>query len=478
MERFGGRHRPTAFMLHSTTVTLGQYETMYNTLPEEGFPFNMLFNTTDYTDGKNITTQKTARKVAFSRASKKFLKTFDIKRSYLENKGDNHKLKKDVVTIFWKLYRDEFPKLDTYLKNTDKYEDTARDVYEWVSIKTTKEKIEIEEENKKRGARKRYDKEISYRNNIGDEKFNSNIIRDKQKKYSKGPDTDKEYLEYIKWRNREMESGNSKYFIRSYENRNVKHAEYTFFGDRNYKSFCMQDKEMFSLLKEILEEKKWKVDLEMEEIDFCNFSKQYVWSEKELLPVVCAIRERKIKGNVYYYAFHESFGVLVSLEEYKKGFYKVFPDEYLKFTDYRDPETGTFVGNSKLMTNYSLLRSLKGKIKLSFRTKDFRVNVTNIKEAELSHTKCDSLEYVKEYMVSCLNPHKCIEKRLDEKIKLHHERKHKDGIAIKNVIDKKVMEKLRDINGDKVTRLEKLVKLLEIGHINKQEYEKLKAEVV
>ena len=160
------------------------YTSLYQRLAYNNFPLNYLF----YWDGDSnrndlcLENRKDFQKLALWKASKSFQKKFDLKRSYRENKGNAQKLEDDVTKMFWYFYRQEYPDKHSMEREPQKFKNSCRYNLDKIRNDYIYKKREQERLDKLRGATKRYDKEVEYRNKIGDEEFNRRMKEEKMEK--------------------------------------------------------------------------------------------------------------------------------------------------------------------------------------------------------------------------------------------------------------------------------------------------------
>ena len=206
------------------------YAIKYNRLAYESFPFSFLFSWNEKEDDSvlPLNNREDCRKLALWRASKKFQKIFDLNRSYRENKGDTEKLEDDILKMFWHFYREEYPNEHSMNSQPQKFKNSCRSNIENIRASISRKKQEEERLNRLRGATKRYEKEVDYRNKIGDKEFNRRMKEEKVEKHKKGSNNDEKYLAFILWRKEQLKTPNSIYFNCSVESRNVINKLYNF----------------------------------------------------------------------------------------------------------------------------------------------------------------------------------------------------------------------------------------------------------
>lgn len=330
---------------------------------------------------RNPTNKREVVKYAFYTASVKFQKKFNVRRSYTENNGDVDLLSKDVICIFWALYREEFPSLSQIKNTPKKYTTSVRENFNKHHHLIALQKCKEYKEDRLRGAEKRYNKEQDIRGKWGDGEFNRRMVPDKAVKHSKGADTDTKYLKYLEWRKAEMAKSTSPYFSLSHaESSNVRTAEkYPYLTIREnipIHSFKIVDKNELCLVLLQLLQKNIPMYINIKEAGFGNYSMQYAWSINNILSVDGTKRTSERYGAVHKYAYHPTYGLLIAFDNKQIGYHILFPKEYRRFTDYRDPVTDQFVGNPKNKVYCHTLHSVNGTINVSIKLSNGIINLT------------------------------------------------------------------------------------------------------
>ena len=326
------------------------YEKVYNDI------MNKKYNSDKFDKpGSTISRKQTmtmARKIAFNTLKH----TFDINKSFRENKGDTKKLEKDIEHMYWSMFREQFPTHDDYIESSihDKYVDTPYDKYRQHSSYRSNLKKAEEKENKERGQQKRILREQKYRNNIGDEEFNRRMLIDKKKKAEKGG-TDKQYLAYLEWKN----TFEGKQYNEGFgqQSNGIVHVDSQTFLQKlngilasNIKSLMVPKQVFYDILIEILENhKEYRINMSLREGSTANQipTQHVIFEPHSIRDIVSAQRKTVIEGTVLkWYRSHK--GMYVCFDSYPGSYHRTYPKQWENFENFKDPETGEFVGNPKI----------------------------------------------------------------------------------------------------------------------------------
>ena len=445
----------TSSTASTTEPTLDEYQSYFKYLQDDSYPIDNLNKDNFDTE---CSSNKEAVESAWFIAVKNFNKKFDITRSYEENKHLENwrdQLKKDVISILWAMYREEYPSLSDLKANEPKYSGTSRGVhYEY--LKRHNERIRAQYlEDRRRGAEKRYQKEQIERQRLGDDAFNKRMHTQKAVMYKKGPSTDENYLKFLEWRQKEQQNSNSTIFGSHYQNLSVKKA-YTIRSKSMYvpphTTTCMTRSDLMALMIEMLPKYHFKASLT--ENGFGNTSMSYIFSNGNPItptPMNSTDRCKTKYGTVTHYIQHNG-ELYVCIGNEIKNAYFIFPKEFIGFTDYSDPVSGKFVGNPKKNAKYNLMNSFRGKIRveITLRNVILDVDVVEGKDAQ-------SLESVKKHISDLENPIGDIAERIRVKIKSRHDANKAEGERISKVVARKVKEKTSTVDPKGIT--EKLLQL-------------------
>lgn len=290
---------------------------------------------------------------------------FDINRSFNENNGHVSKLKEDLLAIYWHKVRCEFPTREDYdnhynvaTSTQDKYSNTYFDKY--IKFISEKKHISLSEYRRirKRGADKRALKEKQLREKIGDSEFNRRMVIDKDKKSKKGG-TDKQYLDYLEWRD---SASAQKFFKISKEsdNINVVKLSYIIPMYSNTTTKRVSHTDIIKILIYVLN-KNYRTIITM--VEGCtpeDIPHQYVLLENTKLNITSAKRSTSISGTILRWHTNNS-KLLVSFDKYTSNYYQTYPKQWSNFENYTDPTTRTYVGNPKIKTKAHLFYAVCGK---------------------------------------------------------------------------------------------------------------------
>lgn len=450
------------------------YTSMYKRLAYNNFPLNYLF----YWDNDNnqndfrLEKRKDFQKLALWKASKNFQKKFDLKRSYRENKGDVQKLENDIVKIFWYFYRQEYPDKHSMKMQPRKFENSCRYNFkifrnEYISEKRKKERLD-----KLRGATKRYDKEVEYRNKIGDDEFNRRMKEEKMEKHKKGPNSDKKYLEFILWRKNEMKKPNSIYFNSSVESMNVVKKIYNIGipSIKNGGTYFLKD-EFSECLRHFLTQKDCNVWIEINQSGFGNISMKHAWLNSGFFRMDGSTREQTVSGYVTNYAIHPMKGLLISIDPKYSKMNIFYPQEYRMFQEYRDLESGEYLGiPSDIYSWCHILRTINGNIRFKVTTKHECFTVSN-------YMLPDSIAKIKNEIVLLTERNGfsiSIEERLKTSMNRKHETNEMNGKKIQELVKKKVSK----LSGNNTEQLSTIVSMFEKGLLTTEEFSAAKKKIL
>lgn len=447
----------------TTEPTLDEYQSHFKYLQDDSYPIDNLNK--EHLDTDCCSSNKEAVEAAWYVAVKNFNKKFDITRSYEENKHLENwrdQLKKDIISILWAMFREEYPSLSDLKADEPKYLGTSRgEHYEY--LKRNNEHIREQYlEDRRRGAEKRYQKEQTERKRLGDAAFNERMHNQKAVMYTKGPSSDENYLKFLKWRHKEQQNSNSTIFGSHYQNLSIKKA-YTMRSKSRYvpphTSTSMTRSDVMALMIEMLPTYRFNVSLT--ENGFDNISKSYVFSNKDpISPTLMHSTDRcKTKcGTVTHYIQHNGELYVCIGNEVLHHVYFIFPKEFIGFTDYSDPVSGKFVGNPKKNAKYNLMNSFRGKIRveITLRNVILDVDVVEGKDAQ-------SLESVKKHIIDLENPIGDIAERVRVKIKSRHDANKAEGERVATAVARKVKEKTSTVDPKGITE-----KLLQLSILHKK----------
>lgn len=450
------------------------YADMYKRLAYNHFPLSHLFFWEENDDSgiSKLDNRKGCQKLSLWKASKKFQKRFDLNRSYHENKGDLQKLEDDILKIFWYLYRQEFPNAFSMNSNPEKYKNSCRSNIENIRREYRQKKQEEERLNRLRGATKRYEKEVDYRNKIGDDEFNRRMKEEKTEKHKKGSVSDEKYLAFILWRKEQLKNPNNIYFNCSVESKDVTKKLY------NFDYSCTRDKGTYFLknefsdcLQHFLKKKDCNIWIEINEGGFGNTSMKHAWLNSGFFIMDGATREKTVCGYVSYYAIHPMKGLLISLDQSFTKMKILYPEEYRMFQEYNDPETGEYLGvPSHIHSMCHVLRTVNGNIRFKITTKHWHFTVSNyITLGCETKTKKEIISLVENNGMSE------IEERLKKSINDKHESNKKNGIQIQELVNKKVISKM---SGNNLEQLSMIVSMFEKGLLTAEEFSASKKKIL
>jgi len=415
-----------------------------------------------------------ARERAFTIASYDIQKKFNLERSYRENKDDVDPvatLKKDVTSIFWMFFRKEYPSIVIMESNPKKYANNVRVRYNLVLKANAKAHYAGYQEDRRRGAEKRYTKESNIRNRVGDNEFNKMVDRTKATKHQKGASNPAVYLKYTIWKTAEKAKRDSIYLTPFTEHPHVMKVDIPMTGVPIYTrlSYSMSHVNLMLLLKQVL--KKYPVHLELTDAGFGNTPMQYVWTTHSMLAITSATRAKTRSGDVCYYAIHPDTGLHVCFKNTTMGFYRVFPKEFECFTDYTDPVTQQFVGNPKIMTQAHLLHSVKGHI-----TATIKVRNTSITLSTGGFIDLKSVDQIRAIITSSVaeTPMDDIEKRLTASIQKRHDTNKANGLKVKATMSKDTSTPKSSF----VAELKDLVDMFEKGLLTDDEFKTAKTSIM
>ena len=448
------------------STSFNTYADIYKHLGCNNFPFSHLFFW-DENDDSNIPkleNSKDCQKLALWKASKSFQERFDLNRSYHENNGNLQKMKDDILTIFWYLYRQEFPNKYSMKKEPDKYKNSCRANIENIRMKYHQKKEVKERLDRLRGATKRYEKEVEYRNKIGDEEFNRRMKEEKIEKHKKGSDKDEKYLAFILWRKEQLKTPNSIYFNCSVESKKVINKSYNLdYSLEKEKGIYFLKNEFSDCLQNFLEKKDCNIWIEINEGGFGNTSMKHIWIDNGFFNIDGASREKTVCGYVTYYAIHPIKGLMISLDQSFTKIKILYPEEYRMFQEYNDPETGEYLGvPSDINSMCHVLRTLHGNIRFKVTTKHLSFMVSNyITSGCETKTKEEVVSFEEKYGMNV------IEERLKKSINDKHYSNKKNGMNVQEIVKKKVSSKM---NKSDMDQLSMIVSMFEKGLLTTEEF--------
>ena len=450
------------------------YADMYKRLAYNHFPLKYLFFEDESGDSSisELKNREDCRKLALWRASKKFQKLFDLNRSYHENKGNLQKMEDDILKIFWYLYRQEFPNAFSIKSEPYKYKNSCRSNIENIRREYRQKKKEEERLNRLRGATKRYEKEVDYRNKIGDKEFNRRMKEEKVEKHKKGSNNNEKYLAFILWRKEQLKTPNSIYFNCSVESSNVINKLYNFgYRCTKEKGTYILKNEFSGCLQYFLKKEDCNIWIEINEGGFGNTSMKHAWLNNGFFTMDGATREKTVCGFVSYYAIHPIKGLLISLDQNFTKMKILYPEEYRMFQEYNDPETGEYLGvPSHIHSMCHVLRTVNGNIRFKIITNNWHFMVSNYMTPGCeTKTKKELIYLVENDGIDA------IEERLKKSINYKHESNKKNGIKIQEIVNKKVNYKM---NGNNLDQLAMIVSMFEKGLLTTEEFSASKKKIL
>tara|TARA_Y100000748_G_C15474622_1_gene480242 strand:+ start:365 stop:1750 length:1386 start_codon:yes stop_codon:yes gene_type:complete len=457
-------------------VDFEEYKKHYERLAYDHFPFSRLFSWDENGENEKINpdNRKHTVKYAMMIASEKFQSMFNIEKSFRENKGDIHHLEDDVERIFWALFRQEFPPEAELARNPEKYKSSVRQNLHKIREDLAKEKEKQQEEDRRRGAEKRYDKEQEYRKNIGEDEFNRRMEQEKHAKHSKGPKNDREYLEFIQWRKSEMAKAYSPYFSFHDQSEIVRpasgriHVNPMNMNSSKTRVFKLENNDFNEMLHEILKMDKYKVALTMEEGGFSNVPMQYVLLDKGPKKVSGAQRSKIIEGTIELYAKHPDLGLLVAFNDKKNSFTMSYPGHFSHYMKHIDSYTGESMA-PPFICHANILYTVRGNISAQIMIRDLPGENVTMTIRNFGQCNSSPLGIVSQI----INPTSSIEQRLKDSIQMRHDNNKIDGIKIQSMIQKKVQN-----SATFVEQLQDLTKLFDSGHLSPEEYNAAKAKLL
>lgn len=341
-----------------------------------------------------------ARRVAYN----KLKKMFDIERSFQENGGDQAKLNKDMTKLFWWFYREEVPTKDVYYDKINYYQLLNTSYHQHQELRKTRNYYMVakEKQQRKLAKEKKISKEQEYRNKIGDEEFNRRMVVEKKIKSEKGG-SDVQYLAYLEWRKTkeglvyDSPVGEESKLINA-----IHHSIYNQKLSRtrsqdNSKTDLRVSKLTFnSILNYVLLHKKnYAVDIKIHEGKTNQeIPKQYVLFNNVKLSLNAAKRQQVVQGTITHW-YNDSKYMFVSFDKQPTGYHRVYPKEWAKFENYKDPVNGQFVGNPKKESHAHKFYKVCGKdLVLTIYNNYSRYTVRTSTFPNLAHTK----DYLQELM--------------------------------------------------------------------------------
>lgn len=289
-----------------------------------------------------------ARKNAYD----SLINRFDVNRSFIENNGDVAKLKEDIDHLFWAKFRSQFPTYDAYHNYPNCYKDTPYQCYRQNTTYIFNNKKAQEQEDKARGLQKRILREQELRAKIGDKEFNRRMIRDKLEKSKKGG-SDKEYLEYLEWK----DTVEGKQYTAGFgeQSKQINHIYSRVYLQKingipfNNIKYFRANKEVFNyiLIDILTNHKQFRVNMTLTEGKTQDeIPTQHVIFNNGIRDIVSAERTSVKRGTILKWYIKQST-LYVCFDSMPGNYHRVYPKKWAKFENYKDPETGEFVGNPK-----------------------------------------------------------------------------------------------------------------------------------
>ena len=278
--------------------------------------------------------------------------SFDLNRSFIENKGDVEKLKEDIDNLFWAKFRSQFPTYDAYHNYPNCYKNTPYQSYRQNTIYIFNKKKAQEQEDKARGLQKRILREQELRAKIGDKEFNRRMIQDKLEKSKKGG-SDNEYLEYLEWK--DTFEGNQYTAGFGEQSKQINHIDSRVYLQKingihftNIKYFRVTKYVFDAVLLEVLtNHKQFRVNMTLTEGKTLDeIPTQHVIFNNGIRDIVSAERKSVLRGTILKWYIKQST-LYVCFDSMPGNYHRVYPKKWAKFENYSDPETGEFVGNPK-----------------------------------------------------------------------------------------------------------------------------------
>lgn len=456
----------SASIFNMDRLDFNAYQDRYNNVLNEKYNSNKFSESLSTVSRKQTMTM--ARKIAFNNLKDKF----DINKSFCENHGDPKKLEKDIEHMYWFMFRQQFPTHDDYVDASicDQYLDTPYDQYRQHTYYRSNLKKAEEKENKERGQQKRILREQKYRNNIGDEEFNRRMLIDKKKKAEKGG-TDKQYLAYLEWKN--TFEGKQYNLGFGSQSKNIVHVDSQTFLQKlngilasNIKSLMVPKQVFYDILKTILENhKEYRVNMTLKEGSTTNQipTQHVIFEPDSIRDIVSAQRKAVIEGTVLkWYRSHKD--IYVSFDSYPGSYHRTYPKQWENFENFKDPETGEFVGNPKIKSLAHKFYKVCGKeLEMSIFHNKRKYTITYPGHDNVYDTKDKLLK-----MMSENNTENIIKDRLQEKIKKDKEeraknhKKRRTPTRIEKEVPLKALEQFNKISD-----------LYMEGTINKTQFEEM-----
>ena len=462
-------------MFTTNGLSYKTYENTYNTLIEK-------LNSDKFKQQLSTNSRKQtitlARKIAVDH-----LKTrFDITRSFHENNGDLKKLKTDISNLYWMLFRKQFPTSKEYEKQAQdvykSYIDTPYHKYRQHTTYRLNNKKTEEQEDRERGLQKRILHEQEYRNKIGDKEFNRRMVIDKQKKTEKGG-TDKQYLAYLEWRS----SYEGKQYNEGFgsQSKHIVHVDSQIFLQKlngilvsNIKSLMVPKQVFYDILIEILENhKEYLINMTLREGSTANQipTQHVIFEQHSIRDIVSAQRKAVIQGTVLkWYRSHKS--MYVCFDSYPASYHRTYPKQWENFENYKDPETGEFVGNPKIKSLAHKFYKVCGKeLEMSL--------FYNKHKYTISYPGHDNVYGTKEKLLKMMtenNIENKIKNRLQDKIKKEKEEranKYKARGAWQGPSDTRFKSLEKKEEKKRKEQFNKISDLFMEGTINKAQFEEM-----
>ena len=355
---------------------------------------------------------------------------FDIDKSFTENKGNLKKLEKDIENIYWSMFRKVFPTYNQYQTNPTNYKNTPYDKYRQHTTNHLNNKKEKDKEDRERGLQKRILHEQKYRSKIGDEEFNKKMVIDKKKKAEKGG-TDKQYLAYLEWKNTlEGKQYNEGFGMQSNAIVHIDSQTYlqklNGIHASNIKSLMVSKQVFYDILIMILENhKEYRINMTLKEGSTANQipTQHVIFEPHSIRDIVSAQRNSLIQGTVLKW-YHNHKHIYVCFDSLPGSYHRVYPKQWENFENFKDQETGEFVGNPKIKSFAHKFYKVCGKeLEMSLFHNKHKYTITYPGHDNVYDTKEKLLKKMTEN-----NTENKIKNRLQDKIKKEKEEqanKHK-----------------------------------------------------
>lgn len=292
----------------------------------------------------------------------------------------------------------------------------------------------------------------------------------------RGDSTDEKDLRYREWRENEQKNPSSKIFKKHSQNLRVEKACTLSSKSRHvppHSSTSMKRSDVMALMVEMLPTYNIKVSLT--ENGF-NTSMPYIFSNEDAItPTQIHLTDRrKTKYGVVSHYIQHNGELYVCIRSELTNLYYDFPEEFIEYTDYIDPVTKQHFGNPKIKSQYNLMNSFRGKIRVEITLRGVILDV-DVTEGE----DTQSLESVKKHIIDLENPIDDIAEAVPVKIKSRHDAKKAEGEQPATVVARKVKEKTSTVGPMGIT--EKLIQLSVLhknGILTDDEFTAAKAKAI